>query len=117
VPHGCKGVDDRYSRWPSRDAGKAGAGRSKGRRGAKVPVGRKALRIVLPARIVHAGARVTVLAASVVEHARASGMPTVEEATGVSEARSRTHREGKTTPTRGESDTDDVRPAEAIGLT
>jgi len=66
---------------------KSEAGRSKGRCGATVLARWKTPRISAAARIVHASARRVILAALTEAHARASGVTTMREATGVSEVR------------------------------
>jgi hypothetical protein len=66
---------------------KSGAGRSKGRCGATVLARWKTPRVTAAARIVHASARRVILAALTEAHARASGVTTMREATGVSEVR------------------------------
>jgi hypothetical protein len=91
---------------------KSEAGRSKERCGATVLARWKTPRITAAARIVHASARRVILAALTEAHARASGMTTMREATGVSEVRFARVAVGRQRPPRRLRE-ENVRPAEA----
>ena len=100
-----------------RSQGKSGAGRSKGRCGAKVLARWKASRVTRPARIVHASGLAAVLAALTEAQARASGMTTGGRGDRGVRGAVRTRHDGKTTPTAATPATGTCGPPKRIALT
>jgi hypothetical protein len=84
---GRKGVDRQQRGGQVAVQTKSEAGRSKGRCGATVLARWKTPRVIAAAHLVHAGARRVISAAFREAHARASGVTTMGDATGVPEVR------------------------------
>jgi len=112
VSGGCKGVDNRHRGGQAAEPGKARAGRSRGRCGAKVFARRKASQVVHR----HARSRERVGSGLGGPHGsreRASVTGNAGEATGMSEARSARIATGRQRPPRWHFEGNLVRPAEA----